>query len=465
MQPRLSNSRLEAKLKGSRFPGAFFILKALKEGEEEENMFIDKAKIYLQAGKGGDGHVSFRHEKCVEFGGPDGGNGGRGGTIYFVAKKGPNTLSAYRHAIKVKAPDGQNGGIKKLYGRAGSDIFLEVPPGTVLTDLDGHIIADLSKEGDKFLICRGGKGGKGNACFATSVRRTPRIAENGEPGEKKAIYLELKLLADCGLVGLPSAGKSTILSMVSRADPKIAPYPFTTLEPMLGTVILDQEESFVLADMPGLIKGASQGKGLGFVFLRHIERCRVLIHVIDISAEEDAFASFRTINQELESYNLDLLKRPMLIALNKMDCLDAEAKAEAFEKKLKDEYGDKYPVYRISAIDGKGLKELMRAAYEDVKSTKPFAIYKPEEGEEASYTYKENGKKPFVIMKDQDGNFRIVGEEVLKVYNKINHKTEEGEMKLLSYLNNIGVDDELVRLGAKDGDVVELGDYEFEYFK
>jgi GTP-binding protein len=429
-------------------------------------MFIDKAKIYLVAGKGGDGHVSFRHEKSVEFGGPDGGNGGKGGSIYFVAQPGPNTLSAYRHAIKVKGQDGENGGIKNLYGRYGKDIYLSVPLGTVITDLDGNVVADLAKAGDTYLACVGGRGGKGNRCFATSVRRTPRIAENGQPGEKKTFYLELKLLADAGLVGLPNAGKSTLLSMVSNACPKIADYPFTTLEPMLGTVALSDNESFVLADMPGLIKGASQGKGLGFVFLRHIERCRCLIHVVDISAEEtDPYESFKTINAELGSYKLDLLARPMIVALNKMDCLDAEKKAAAFKKKLQAEYGDKYPAYEISAINGQGLKELMRAAYETVKTTKPFPLFKPEEGQEAVYTADANGKKLFQIMLDQDGAYRIVGEEVLKMYHKINHDTDEGMMQLLSYFNQIGIDDELHRLGAKNGDEVEIEDFTFEYYE
>ncbi|MCI2068834.1 MAG: GTPase ObgE [Bacilli bacterium] len=429
-------------------------------------MFIDKAKIYIQAGKGGDGHVSFRHEKSVEFGGPDGGNGGKGGSVFFVARHGPNTLSAYRHAIKVKAPDGQDGGIKNLYGRYGSDIYLEVPPGTVITDLEGHTLADLAKEGDLYLAAKGGRGGKGNRCFATSVRRTPRIAENGEPGEKKAFYLELKLLADAGLVGLPSAGKSTILSKVSNAQPKIADYPFTTLEPMLGTIGLSEHESFVLADLPGLIKGASLGKGLGFVFLRHIERCRCLIHVIDISREEeDAFTSFETINNELSSYKLDLLKRPMVIALNKMDCDGAKEKAEEFKKKLTAKYGDRYQVFEISALNGEGLKPLMRATYQMVQSVKPFLLYEPGENGEKVYTPSEGGKKPFNVVLDQDGSFRIQGEEVIKNFEKINHDTDEGMMKLLSYLNSLGVNDELHRLGAKNGDEVMIEDFTFEYYE
>ncbi|MFA6796325.1 MAG: GTPase ObgE, partial [Bacilli bacterium] len=278
-------------------------------------MFIDKAKIYLVAGSGGDGAVSFLREKCREFGGPNGGNGGRGGSIYFIARRGINTLSRYSHAIKVKAENGDNGHKKNSFGRAGKDVYLDVPIGTVILTLDGEILADLSKEGDTYLACKGGRGGRGNACFASSTNRSPKTAENGTPGEAKTLYLELKLLADVGLVGLPSVGKSTLLSVVSNAKPKTAAYDFTTLEPMLGSVRLSDTESFVIADLPGLIEGASRGRGLGIVFLRHVERCRVIIHVVDVSREDDIFESFEKINGELAAYKLDLLKRPMLIAL------------------------------------------------------------------------------------------------------------------------------------------------------
>lgn len=429
-------------------------------------MFIDKAKIYLQAGKGGDGHVSFRHEKYVEFGGPDGGNGGKGGSIYFVAEKGPNTLSAYSHAIKVKAPNGENGGIKLMTGRDGKDVYLSVPLGTVVKDTDDHILADLRKPGDTFLACKGGKGGRGNASFKNSVRRTPRIGENGEPGQTGTFYLELMLICDVGLVGLPSVGKSTILDAVTRAAPKIADYPFTTLEPMLGTVILDPDESFVMADLPGLIKGASNGKGLGFVFLRHIRRCRVLLHVLDMSREEeDAFTSFNTINNELKSYDLGLLEKPMIIALNKMDCYGAKERAEEFKKKLNAAYGDKYPVYEISALDHQGLKELLRACYDKVQEQNEVVLAQ-EEKDNGEAVYKAKSKeKPFKIVLDQDGSYRVIGDEVIKMYRKINHKTEEGMMQLLKYLTDIGVDAELRRLGAKDGDEVEIDDFTFTYYE
>lgn len=429
-------------------------------------MFIDKAKIYLVAGKGGDGHVSFRHEKYVEFGGPDGGNGGWGGSIYFVAEKGPNTLSAYRHAIKVKAPNGENGNIKLMAGRSGSDVYLAVPPGTVIKDEEGHILADLKKEGDQYLAAKGGRGGKGNACFKNAVRKAPRIGENGTPGEAKTLYLELMLICDVGLVGLPSVGKSTLLDSVSRAAPKIADYPFTTLEPMLGVVRLDDEESFVMADLPGLIKGASDGKGLGFVFLRHIERCRCLLHVIDISRDEDAFESFETINAELGKYDLGLLDKKMVIALNKIDCYGAEEKAAEFKKKLQEKYGDKYPVYEISALSHQGLKELLRALYDLVASEKEVVIENSKNEEDGEVVYKavDKSKRPFKIMLDQDGSYRVVGDEVIKTYRRINHKTEEGMMQLLKYLEDIGVDDELRKLGAKSGDDVQIDDFTFTYY-
>jgi GTP-binding protein len=429
-------------------------------------MFIDKAKIYLVAGKGGDGHISFRHEKCVEFGGPDGGNGGKGGSIYFVAQKGPNTLSAYRHAIKVKAPDGENGNIKNQYGKYGDDIYLSVPLGTVITTLDGVLLADLSKEGDTWLACKGGRGGKGNRCYQNSVRKAPRIAENGYPGEKKELYLELKLIADCGLVGLPNAGKSTLLSVVSNADPEIAPYPFTTKEPMLGSVRLSDNESFVMADLPGLIKGASLGKGMGFVFLRHIERCRVIIHVIDISSEEDSFQAFEDINNELGSYKMDLLKRPMIIALNKMDVEGADKKAEEFKKKLQEKYPDKYQVFEISAYQNKGIKPLLRAAYDLVLSTPSFVLYTPSaKAGETVYKAEKGGidNKDYKIFLDEDGDYRVEGEKVIAEYRRINHKTEEGMMQLMSYLNSIGLDDELRKMGVKSGDTVVIDDFNFEY--
>ena len=427
-------------------------------------MFIDRAKIYLVAGFGGDGAVSFLREKCREFGGPNGGNGGRGGSIFFVAQRGINTLSQYRHAIKVKAENGDKGHKKNSFGHAGKDVYLTVPVGTVILNLNGDILADLSKEGDMYLACKGGRGGRGNACFASSTNRSPKTAENGTPGETKTLILELKLLADVGLVGLPSVGKSTLLSVVSNAKPRTAEYDFTTLEPMLGSVRLSDTESFVIADLPGLIEGASKGKGLGFVFLRHIERCRVIIHIVDISREDDAFESFEKINKELAAYKLDLLKRPMIIAINKVDCLSNRDKIENFKTKINDKYGDRYPMFEISAISKQGCKPLLRKAYELVQTTPKFVLYTPEKTAEAVYDAKLMSKPKFKIMKLSPNHYRIEGEKVIKAYRLINHKTDEGMMKLLSYLNSIGVDDELRKIGARDGSSVIIDDFEFEYY-
>ena len=427
-------------------------------------MFIDKAKIYLAAGFGGDGAVSFLREKCVEYGGPNGGNGGRGGSIYFIAKRGINTLSHYSHAIKVKAENGDKGHKKNSFGRAGEDVYLDVPIGTVILTLEGNILADLSKEDDTYLACKGGRGGRGNACFASSTNRSPRTAENGTPGETKTLILELKLIADAGLVGLPSVGKSTFLSVVSTAKPKTAEYDFTTLEPMLGSVRISDTESFVIADLPGLIEGGSKGRGLGFVFLRHVERCRVIIHIVDISRTDDIFDSFEKINNELAAYKLDLLKRPMLNAINKVDCLSDRTKVDDFEKKITDKYGDKYPMFEISALTNKGLKPLLRAAYDLVQNTPKFVLYTPEKSEEVVYDAKDLQQPKFKIMKLSPNHYRIEGERVVKAYRLINHKTDEGMMKLLSYLNSLGDDDELRKLGARDGSSVIIDDFEFEYY-
>lgn len=428
-------------------------------------MFIDRAKIYLQAGKGGDGSVSFRREKYVEFGGPDGGNGGNGGSIYFVSKDGISTLSDYRHAIKVKAEDGDNGHKKNSFGRKGQDIYLVVPTGTVIYDENNTILADLNKPGMEFLACKGGKGGRGNKCFVSSTNRAPKIAENGQLGEKKTLILELKLIADAGLVGLPSVGKSTFLSVVSNAKPKIAEYHFTTLEPMLGTVKLPSGEDFVIADLPGLIQGASQGKGLGFVFLRHVERCKVLIHIVDLNYPEgEPFDNFEKINRELETYNPELIKRPMVIALNKMDELDSNKKAETFKNKLNEKYPNKYEVFEISAINKQGLLPLLRSVYQLIKTSQPINLYTNNSSDEVNYTYLKKDKAPFKIFKKSDNHYEIIGDEVIKKYRSINIKTDEGMMKLTSYLNSIGINEELKRIGAKDGSTINLDGFEFEYY-
>ena len=334
-------------------------------------MFIDKAKLTIKSGKGGDGAIAFHHEKFVERGGPSGGNGGRGGSIYFVASNNSSTLINYRHARKVVAKDGEKGMAKKMYGAKSDDIYLEVPVGTVIFQEPEHIfLADMDVEGKVYLAAKGGRGGRGNACFATSRNRCPRVAENGLPGIEKVLTLELKLLADVGLVGLPSVGKSTLLSVVSNAKPEIADYPFTTIIPNLGIVKVD-DNSFVLADLPGLIEGASVGKGLGLTFLRHIERCKVLIHVLDIE-HEDPLDDFKKINNELAQYGFNLIKRPMLVAINKVEDDESFLKANKIKEEL---VKDGYEVFFISSILHENINELMKRTYEVLQTAPSFPLY------------------------------------------------------------------------------------------
>ncbi|HBD06159.1 MAG TPA: GTPase ObgE [Firmicutes bacterium] len=426
-------------------------------------MFIDRAKITLVAGKGGDGAISFRHEKYVEFGGPNGGNGGRGGSIYFKASNSSNSLVNYRHAKTIKAESGEKGMAKKMYGRGAKDIILEVPVGTMVLDSNENPLADLSKEGMTYLAAKGGRGGRGNACFVSSTHRTPKVAENGLPGEEKELILELKLLADVGLVGLPSVGKSSLLNIISNAHPLVAEYHFTTLEPNLGVVRIDSEKSMVVADLPGLIEGASRGKGLGLTFLRHIERCRAIIHIVDISnLEEDPIENFETINKELASYRLDLTKRPMVIALNKCDLLENRDAVERFKKA----YKDKYEIFEISTVTKENVSKLMQRVYTIVQNTPFFPLYKEKQTDEMVLKV-ENTKDSdiFDIKVDNKGRYIIIGDRVIRTYRLINISEYEGFMKLLKYLDKIGVERKLRELGAKDGSTVILDDFEFEYFE
>ena len=424
-------------------------------------MFIDRAKLTVKSGKGGDGAIAFHHEKFVERGGPSGGNGGRGGSIYFVATNNTSTLINYRHARKVVAKDGEKGMAKKMYGAGSEDIYLEVPVGTVIFEEPNHIfLADMSKVGQTYLCVEGGRGGRGNACFATSRNRCPRVAENGLPGKEKVLTLELKLLADVGLVGLPSVGKSTLLSVVSSAKPEIADYPFTTIVPNLGVVKVG-DSSFVMADLPGLIDGASQGKGLGLTFLRHIERCRVLIHVLDIE-HEDPLNDFETINNELGNYGFNLLKRPMIVAINKVDDEDSLSKANI----IKDELEKKgYEVFLISTILHTNVDNLMNRVYEVLQTAPSFPLYENKEEEVKVYNALEDAKKQYEIVRTGPHAYQIKGERIERTYSLINLSTDEGISKLLSILRNLGVDDTLKEMGLEDGDIVTLCDFEFEYFK
>lgn len=424
-------------------------------------MFIDKAKLTIKSGKGGDGAIAFHREKYVERGGPSGGNGGRGGSIYFVATNNSSTLINYRHARKVVAKDGEKGMAKKMYGAKADDIYLEVPIGTVIFEEPNHIfLADMANEGDVYLCAKGGRGGRGNACFATSRNKCPRVAENGLPGIEKVLTLELKLLADVGLVGLPSVGKSTLLSVVSSAKPEIADYPFTTIIPNLGVVKVDDNSSFVLADLPGLIEGASQGKGLGLTFLRHIERCRALIHILDIE-HDNPLNDFEVINNELNEYGFNLLKRPMLVAINKVEDDDSLLKANELKKVL-EEKG--YEVFLISNILHDNVDALMKRVYDVLKDAPVFPLYENKTEEIKVYNAYEEAKKEFEVVRTGSHSYQIRGERIERTYSLINLSTDEGISKLLSILRNLGVDDTLKDMGLEDGDIVTLCDFEFEYF-
>lgn len=423
-------------------------------------MFIDRAKITVKSGKGGDGCIAFHHEKFVERGGPSGGNGGRGGSVYFKAVSSQSTLINYRHARKVTASDGGKGLAKKMYGRGAEDVILEVPVGTVI--LDGNtnaLLCDLSKEGQIYLACKGGRGGRGNACFASSRNRAPRIAENGMPGEEKFLILELKLLADVGLVGLPSVGKSTLLSVISSAKPLIADYPFTTLTPQLGVTYLDDGSSFVVADLPGLIEGASNGKGLGLTFLRHIERCRVIIHVLDME-HENPLEDFELINNELKSYGFHLIDRTTLVVCNKVEDDESLKKANEVKEALK----DKYEVMFISSILHEGIKEMLYKVNDLLKTAKSFPLYE-DSHEDVKIIDASKKELDFVIKHPQDHVYVIEGEKIERTYNLINLSTDEGILRLIGILRDLGVDNKLHELGAQDGDLVKLCDFEFEYFE
>lgn len=427
----------------------------------------DKVKVVLVSGKGGDGAIAFRHEKSIEKGGPYGGNGGKGGSIYLVSDNGIESLQEYRFGKVIKAEPGENGKTKLQYGKDAKDIYLKVPCGTVVEDENGKQLADLIHHGDTYLAVKGGRGGRGNATFKTPIRRTPNIAENGLPGETKTFYFELKLLADVGLVGYPNVGKSTLLSTVTRANAQVGDYAFTTLEPQLGVCFVEPDKPFVLADLPGLIDGASDGKGLGFTFLRHIERCRVLLHIIDITRSEDPIFDFEAINSELFKYSDKLKERKMIVAINKTDVKGYESKV----KKLKEKLVLKgYDVYCISAKESKNLKSLMRKLYKLVSESKVDEIKnkKNDDTEEVVYSARDidSGKKPiYQVVKREDGYFEIIGERVIRTKRLINLKTDEGIDRLLAYLNSIEIDDALKEAGAVNGDTVLLDDFEFEYFE
>ncbi|MEN0649957.1 GTPase ObgE [Caldifermentibacillus hisashii] len=429
-------------------------------------MFVDQVKIYVKGGDGGNGMVAFRREKYVPKGGPAGGDGGKGGDVIFIVDEGLRTLMDFRYQRHFKATKGENGRSKSQHGKNAEDLVVKVPPGTVVKDDDtGEVIADLVRHGERAVIAKGGRGGRGNIRFATSRNPAPEIAENGEPGQERYIVLELKVLADVGLVGFPSVGKSTLLSIVSSARPKIAEYHFTTIVPNLGVVETEDGRSFVMADLPGLIEGAHQGAGLGLQFLRHIERTRVIVHVIDMGAVEgrDPYQDFLTINKELKEYNLRLTERPMMIAANKMDMPGAEENLEKFKEQLQEDI----PIFPISAVTQSGIRELLFAIADTLENTPEFPLHHVEEDETINrVVYKhEKPEQDFIITRDPDGVFVLSGEKIEKLFKMTDFTHDESVRRFSRQLRGMGVDDALRERGAKDGDIVRLLDFEFEFIE
>ncbi len=426
----------------------------------------DKVKVTLVSGKGGDGAIAFRREKCVEAGGPYGGNGGKGGSIFIKSSSSVDTLADYRFGKTIKAEPGENGRTKLQFGKDAKDITLYVPIGTVIEDEEGHVLKDLYHEGDTYLAVKGGRGGRGNAMFKNARLKTPNFAENGLPGQEKTFYFELKLLGDVGLVGYPNVGKSSFLSAVTRANPQVADYPFTTLEPMVGVCFVNVDKRFVVADIPGLIDGASQGRGLGTQFLRHIERCRVLLHILDVTKDTSLNEDFEKINHELDEYSSKMKDKIMVVGLNKIDEDYDKEKVDAFKKSLE----GKYEVFSFSTKTGVGLKPLIKRLYTLVSQAKlkDLKNSEPDGSEEKVYSAKamDNGKIPeYQIVRIDEHTFEIKGERVVRTYHLINTKTDEGIDRLLGYLDRIGIDERLKEAGAHTGDTVILDDYEFDYYE
>ncbi|HGI2410692.1 TPA: GTPase ObgE [Streptococcus agalactiae] len=434
------------------------------------SMFLDTAKISVKAGRGGDGMVAFRREKYVPNGGPWGGDGGKGGSVIFKVNEGLRTLMDFRYNRNFKAKAGEKGMTKGMHGRGAEDLIVSLPPGTTVRDATtGKVITDLVEHDQEFVVARGGRGGRGNIRFATPRNPAPEIAENGEPGEERELQLELKILADVGLVGFPSVGKSTLLSVVSAAKPKIGAYHFTTIVPNLGMVRTKSGDSFAMADLPGLIEGASQGVGLGTQFLRHIERTRVILHVIDMSASEgrDPYDDYVSINNELETYNLRLMERPQIIVANKMDMPDSEENLAAFKEKLAanyDEFDDMPMIFPISSLAHQGLENLMDATAELLANTEEFLLYDETDmqEDEAYYGFNED-ERPFEITRDDDATWVLYGDKLEKLFVMTNMERDESIIKFARQLRGMGVDEALRERGAKDGDIVRIGNFEFEF--
>ncbi len=430
------------------------------------SMFADQARIFIKSGKGGDGHVSFRRELFVPDGGPDGGDGGRGGDIIFQVDKGLNTLYDFRHVRKYVAKPGEEGGKRRCHGKDAEDLVIRVPEGTVIRDAEsGKVIADMSgEENQRKIILKGGKGGCGNMHYATSTMQAPKYAQPGQPGQELWVILELKVIADVGLVGFPNVGKSTLISRVSNAKPKIANYHFTTLDPHLGVVNLGDGKGFVMADIPGLIEGASEGVGLGHNFLKHIERTRVLIHVVDAASVEgrDPIADIKAINKELEAYNPELLERPQVIAANKIDVIYDED--DSVIELLKDEFEPSgIKVFPISGVSGQGIKELMYAVYELLQTVERKPVVFEPEFDVDSLRLTEN--LPFTVEQNEDGEYVVEGPLIEKMLGYTNLDSEKGFEFFQRFLKERGILARLEEEGIQEGDTVRMYGLAFDYYK
>lgn len=431
-------------------------------------MFADRARIYVRSGKGGDGHVSFRREKYVPNGGPDGGDGGHGGSVILEVDDGLNTLVDYRHVRKYHAEDGENGGKRNCRGKNGADLILKVPEGTVIKEAEsGKVIADMSGENRRFMLLEGGRGGNGNQHYATSTMQAPKYAQPGQPAKELELFMELKVIADVGLVGFPNVGKSTFLTQVSNARPKIANYHFTTLNPHLGVVDLQDAKGFVIADIPGLIEGASEGVGLGFEFLRHIERTKVIIHIVDAASTEgrDPVADIYAINKELENYNSDIAKRPQVIAANKTDMIFEDPEAEDPIERLKKEFEPQgIKVYSISAISGKGIRELLycvRNMLDQIDDTP--VIFEQEFFPEFMLGASD---EPYTVTYDEEENEYVVeGPRIEKMLGYTNLESEKGFTFFQNFLKENGILEQLEELGIQEGDTVRMYGLSFDYYK
>ena len=421
-------------------------------------MFVDKVRVTMKAGDGGNGIVSFRHEKFISMGGPDGGDGGNGGNVVVQASRNQDTLAAFRYKKEIKAEPGRSGSKRKKHGKSGDDLLVELPVGTVIANDRGEVLADLTTDGQQVIIAKGGKGGFGNAHFVSSTRQAPRVAEKGEKGEALEAVLELKLIADVGLVGLPNAGKSTLLASISNARPAIANYPFTTLSPNLGVVDIGKENSLLFADIPGLIEGASEGKGLGDEFLRHIERTSVLVHLIDIY--EDVVQAYQTIWQELKAYEVDLTKRPQVVVLNKIDGFDKK-ELEAKKKKLAKALPARTKVFAISAQSKEGVDVMLYEVQRVVQATRKRAQAKAPK-EELPVIRLTESDESWKVTKEKDG-YIITGRKIERFAARTDFTNPDGVQRLRDIMRKMGIESELIRKGIELGNIVKIGENSLEW--